>query len=240
MQTRTIDGFEVALLDGEAEPRVHDLEMGRRLQFKRPREIRDIIKRWYNAGVLTDTTCSRPRDAARHGAAREKMGDFEYKRLPEVEFFLGEADALFICSKSETPVAVSLTKQIIQVFMAWRRGQLAHPKSDPALAAIHDELKALRLLTTHIAKAVGIPLPGAIAREAKSRNRRHHSLEKSPGIQMHVEHLFELGKTYAEIVVSVQHTFHLKITPSSLSRAYRRWTVRTGRTAWGPRLTLLS
>lgn len=244
MQTRVIDGFEVALLDGEPNPRIHDVEMGRRLQFKRPRKIREIIKRWYDAGMLDDTLCYRPRDAARHGGAREKLGDFEYRQLPEYEFFLGEADALFIASKSETHLAVSLTKQIIQVFMAWRRGQLAQPKTDPAigqaLAAIHEEIKAVRVLTTHIAQAVGISLPRAIAREAKSRNRRHHSLEKYPGIQLHVEHLFGLGKTYAEIQESVLTTFHLRLSTSALSRAYQRWTVRTGCTAWGSRLTLLS
>lgn len=244
MQTRVIDGFEVALFEDAPEPYIPDIELGRRLGFKRPWDVRRLIRRWYDSGHLVDTRCERRSQSddvnSRRGGANAPHGVARRGRPANAEYFLGEADTLFIVTKSETDLATEITKQIIQVFMAWRRGQLAQPKADPALAAIHDELKALRLLTTHIAKAVGIPLPHSIAREAKGRNRRHHSLEKSPGIQLHVEHLFELGRTYAEIVESVHVTFHLKISKTSLSRAYQRWTVRTGRTAWGPRLTLLS
>lgn len=248
MQTRVIDGFEVALFEDAPEPYIPDVELGKRLGFKRPWDVRRLIRRWYDSGHLVDTRCERRSQSddvnSRRGGANAPHGVARRGRPANAEYFLGEADTLFIVTKSETDLATEITKQIIQVFMAWRRGHLAQLKTDPAmgqaLAAIHDEIKTVRLLTTHIAKAVGIPLPGAIAREAKSRNRRHHSLEKAPGIQMHVEHLFELGRTYAEIVESVWKTFHLKISKSSLSRAYRHWTVRTGRTTWSPRLTLLS
>ena len=231
MQTRMIDGFEVALFGDAPEPYIPDIELGKRLGFQRPRAIRQIIKRWQKAGALRDIRCVARQESAPRGVARN---------IPAIQFFIGEADALFIITKSETDVAIQITQQIIDVFMSWRRGQLAQPKTDPALAAIHEELKSIRILNTHIAKAVGIPLPGAIAREAKGRSRSHSSLEKHLGIRLHIENLFELGKTYSEIVVSVHETFHLKISKSSLSRGYQRWTVRTGRTAWGPRFQLLS
>lgn len=236
MQTRVIDGFEVALFEDAPEPYIPDVELGKRLGFKRPRAIRQIIKRWHTTGVFRDLRCISPHGTANSGAAPRGVA----RNVAAIQFFLCEADALFVITKSETDLAIQITQKIIDVFMAWRRGQLAQPKTDPALVAIHEELKSLRLLNTNIAQAVGIPLPGAIAREAKGRNRSHSSIEKHLGIRLHVENLFELGRTYAEIVVSVQATFHLKISKTSLSRAYRRWTVRSGRTSWHPRLTLLS
>lgn len=234
MQTRVIDGLEMALFEDAPEPYIPDTELGKRLGFQRPRAIRQIIKRWQKAGALRGIRCVARQESAPHRVARN---------VPAIQFFLSEVDALFIITKSETDVAIQVTQQIIDVFMAWRRGQLAQPKTDPAigqaLAAIQEELKAIRALNAHIAKAVGIPLPGSIAREAKSRNRRHCSLEKHPGIQLHVEHLFELGRTYAEICDSVRATFHFTLSKSALSRAYQRWTVRVGRTMWSSRLTLI-
>lgn len=242
MQTRVIDGFEVALLDGEAEPRIQDVELGRRIGLSRPRDIRRVIKQWHDAGHLVDTRCEvRSRGGVQNSRSGSALGEIPSLGRPaSIEYFLCEADTLFIVTKCNTPLATQITKQIIQVFISWRRGQLAQPKTDPALTAIHEELKAIRMLNTHIAKAVGIPLPDFIAREAKGRNRSHSSLEKHVGIRLHIENRFELRKTYAEIVESVRETFHLKISKTSLSRFYRRWTVRTGRTSWSPRFPLLS
>jgi hypothetical protein len=244
MQTRVIDGFEVALFEDAPEPYIPDVELGKRLGFKRPRAIRQIIKRWHTAGVFRDLRCVSPHGTANppHGVA---LGKIPRRGEPaHTQYFLGEADALFVITKSETDLAIQITQKIIDVFMSWRRCQLSKPNTDPAimraLVEIRDELKANRVLNTHIAKAVGIPLPGVIVREAKSRNRSHSSLEKHLGIRLHIENLFELGRTYTEIVASVQATFHLKISKTSLSRAYQRWTLRTGRTSWSPRFQLLS
>jgi hypothetical protein len=230
MQTRVIDGFEVALFEDAPEPYIPDVELGKRLGFKRPRAIRQIIKRWQAAGVFRDIRCISRSESANHSSAPHRVA----RNVPVVQFFLGEADALFVITKSETDLAVQITQQIIDVFIAWRRDQIAQPKTDPAitqrLAAIQEEMRASRLLLAHIAKAVGIPLPQAIAREAKARRRGHHSLEKHPGILMHVEHLFELGHPYSEIIAAVERLFHLRLSRTSLSRYYQRWTVRTGRT----------
>lgn len=245
MQTRVIDGFEVAMLDGDFEPRIHDLELGRRIELSRPRDIRRVVKQWHDAGCLVDTRCE-VRSQSGTLNPRMQCADSRTERVDSertgrgrgepahTEYYLGEADTLFIITKCKTSKATEITKQIIQVFIAWRRGQLAQPKTDPAIAqaltAIHEEVKAVRVLTTHIAQAVGIPLPQAIAREAKMRRRGHHSLEKHPGILMHVEHLFELGHTYSEIIAAVERLFHLRLSRTSLSRYYQRWTVHAGRT----------
>lgn len=249
MQTRVMNGFELALFEDSREPYIPDVELGKRLGLSRHRDLRRLIRRWYDSGHLTDTRCVRRSQCedrnSRHGGANSPHGGVNTGSAPyraarrpgrpaEEEYFLGEADTLFIVTKSETPLATQITRQIIDVYMAWRRGPLAQPKNDPAIAqaltAIYEEVKAVRVLTTHVARAVGVLLPESICREAGNRRRSHSKLDTVPGIRLHVHHLFELDKQYAEIQESLWKTFHFKISDSALSRAYQRWTIRTGRT----------
>jgi hypothetical protein len=63
---------------------------------------------------------------------------------PGKRYLLNEADALFIVTRSETPRAVALTREMIGVYMAARRGLLPRPAPTvpPQLVAEVAELRA--------------------------------------------------------------------------------------------------
>lgn len=90
-------------------PRAHDLDIAKRLGFKRPRVIRDLIKR--NMGELERFGSL----AAQHGKSRGQ--DF-------VEYWLNEEQALLIATLSATENAAEVRHMLIKVFVAWRRGEL--------------------------------------------------------------------------------------------------------------------
>lgn len=114
-----INNFNLAMLPDEEEPRMPDIELGKRLEFKRPRSIRQIIKKYLESGDLIDTL------EMRHASWR-----ISGKRPNTVLYWLSEADSLFITSKSETPVANQLTREIIQVFIAVRKRLIPRSNAD--------------------------------------------------------------------------------------------------------------
>jgi len=97
------------------EPRILDTTLAKRLDFKRPRKVRDLVAR--NAEELT-TYGPLPRHAPRRGA---------------LAYYLNEGQALLICALARTSQAATVRRALIDVFMAWRRGQL--PASADSLAA---------------------------------------------------------------------------------------------------------
>lgn len=103
------------LREPDAEPRIPDLRLGEALEFDRPRDIRKLIDR--NTAELEryGSICAMvaqnddPRGRGRKGQA----------------YFLNEGQALLICMFARTPKATEVRRQVIEAFMAWRRG--AHP-----------------------------------------------------------------------------------------------------------------
>lgn len=118
----------------EGEPRVHDIRLGELLGFAKPVSVRRIIRR--HAGELR-----------RHGAVIstvEKTLSLRGRRgegRPAEDFYLNEPQALVVCMHSQTPEAVELRAQIIEVFMAWRRGVILKN------AVPQEPLPALELVT---------------------------------------------------------------------------------------------
>jgi hypothetical protein len=100
-------------IDGE--PRVLDLTLAERLQFARPRSIRRLIER--NTAELE----SYGPIATRRSAYHKELFD---------EFWLNEGQALLVCLLSRTDKAAEVRHALIQVFTAWRRGQLV-PSGQP-------------------------------------------------------------------------------------------------------------
>lgn len=100
---------DITLFHSE-EPRVLDVRLGSALGFERPRAIRQLIER--NLEEIQSYGDS----ATRRGA---------YRGQPMLEYYLNEAQALLLCMFARTPRAAEVRKQIIEVFMAWRRGERA-------------------------------------------------------------------------------------------------------------------
>ncbi|MCF6271618.1 MAG: hypothetical protein L3J37_00290 [Rhodobacteraceae bacterium] len=171
--------FAIQEIDGEA--RMRDLDIAMALEFERPRDMRKLVIRrkveLEEFGEINTVAADPPR----HGGAATK------------EYWLNEKQALFICTKSEAKMALDITIQMIEVFSAWRHGQLV-PRSaaspgevcerDAITAAIEDvnfdrKMTLLReARVTHGKSAAqrlwlqaGLPLPDAEVVEAEQAQK---------------------------------------------------------------------
>lgn len=118
----TVNGYVVRSDFGDAEPRIHDLELARRLGYARPHFLRELIRSMVVDGKLKDVAFFR--------AARRNDG----KGRPTDEAWLTERQALKVIAKSETETADQILDEVIDVFIAVRKGAHA-PATHPLLAA---------------------------------------------------------------------------------------------------------
>lgn len=118
MRTVDVQGWPVAFLAGDNEPRVRDLDLAERLGYERPRKIRDLIERMKIAGKLNDIhVCPTVgRTSMPNGGTRETLTD---------EYFLTESQALKVAAKSETEPADALLDEMIAVYVAARKNSMA-------------------------------------------------------------------------------------------------------------------
>lgn len=112
---------DLKLLD--TEPRVQDLHLAEALEFAQPYDIRKLIKR--NDGELT-----------KYGEVFATVA----KTLPNggrptEEYWLNEPQCVLVCMFSRTDKAADVRKEIIDVFLAWRRGRLPDGAPAPGGAA---------------------------------------------------------------------------------------------------------
>lgn len=104
--------FDILINEIDGEPRMRDLDVAEALEFERPRKIRELIAR-------------RKVDLEELGEVRPTVGRTSPQGgSPGEEYWLNEKQALFICTKSEAKNALDITIQMIEVFSAWRHGQL--------------------------------------------------------------------------------------------------------------------
>lgn len=114
--------FMVREADRDREPLVSDEVLAQRLGFDRPRKIKDMIRRHIADGNINPF------------AVRTTVGQTGGR--PGTLYCLGEADALFLVTRSDTPKAIALTKEMIRVFMLARRGLMpVSPSVDSAVGA---------------------------------------------------------------------------------------------------------
>jgi hypothetical protein len=99
--------FNVEPVNGEA--RVLDLDIAARLEFERPRKIRELIER--NMLEL-----ERYGTLPRRGATPEGGGP------TATEYWLNEGQALLICALSKTLRSADVRQELIEVFLAYRHG----------------------------------------------------------------------------------------------------------------------
>lgn len=98
---------------GEAdEPRMRDIDLGTRLGYPNPKEIRKLARDHEKAGNINPFHV---RAAVARTGAVPRFED---------EMWFSEADALWLASQSKTPQAVALTKEMIRVYIAARKGLL--------------------------------------------------------------------------------------------------------------------
>ncbi len=122
-------------IDGE--PRLRDLTIADRLGYERPRDIRELIKRnleelgTYGAAPYRTALLSRPQGGV----------------VQVDEYWLNEPQSLLICMFSKTDMAAEVRRALIELFLAWRRGELPPAPSQAESGA--DPLPRLDLRMWH-------------------------------------------------------------------------------------------
>jgi hypothetical protein len=117
----------------EGEPRVHDLRLADVLGYQGAKEVRQTIRRHRDEllmhGVLAQSE-AKPLRGSTGGR-------------PERAFMLNEPQALLVCMFSRTERAAQVRNQIIQVFLAYRRGQLVEGDGWSRIERRIDQLERL-------------------------------------------------------------------------------------------------
>jgi hypothetical protein len=86
------------------EPRMPDIRLAEALEFSRPRDIRKIILRHREAlEALGEIVCATMAQTSKGGR-------------PGKEYWLTKKQALYLCTKSETPNATDVTIRMVEVF----------------------------------------------------------------------------------------------------------------------------
>ncbi|WP_237905030.1 hypothetical protein [Azospirillum brasilense] len=133
------------LNDQDGEPRVSDVILAERLGFVQPRDIRKLIERNRAELETYGEVC------ATVAQTTEKGG------RPGKAYYLNEGQALVICALSRTPQAALVRRQIIEVFLAYRRGKLASPEG-AALAALAAEVGRLAAVVGELVAGAAKPV----------------------------------------------------------------------------------
>lgn len=146
-------GTEIALVERDGEPRAHDLDVGKRLGFARPRKVRDLIK-------------ANEKELLAFGSLAPQRGKSRGQEFDA--YFLNEEQALLVATLSEAPKAPAVRAMLIRTFVAWRRGHLLpqaidHGKIGRQVAAIVQD---------KLAEAVENMLPAMIEERLLADPRR--------------------------------------------------------------------
>lgn len=136
------------------EPRVRDARLGEVLGFSQPRFVRRVIKANLDELLMHGLACqvSTP---IRSGKGRAQVVE---------EYYLNEAQALLVCMFARTPKAAEIRRQVIEVFMAWRRGLTQKVDETLAtLARLEERLTALEATGRPLARLIEAPAEPALA-----------------------------------------------------------------------------
>lgn len=118
---RLVEGWTLATEGGSEDPLVRDVDLGERLGYERPRDVRKLIERLTEDGKIGPI--SKRAAVARY----EIRPGVWHPGQPADEYWLSEAQALKVAAKSETEPADALLDEMIRVFMLARRGLLTPP-----------------------------------------------------------------------------------------------------------------
>lgn len=138
------------------EPRVRDVRLGEVLGFGRAERVRDVVAR--HKGELLSHG-SLPQVAVNPGPKGGR---------PTSEYYLNEAQALLVCMFARTAKAAEIRKQVIEVFLAWRRGELAQASAAPdptvtILRRLEERLTAMEQTGRKLSELMIAPVESALS-----------------------------------------------------------------------------
>ena len=146
-----VNDWTLTKINEEAEPLVIDTEVAAKLGYKRPGDIRKLIKRMNEAGQLgrCATVAYRPEEGGKTAEA----------------YYLTEAQTLKVIARSKTEIADKILDEVIAVYLAYRKGLLPTP---PPSSSLDQQLAQLTSLVGAL-----------VSMQAAEMHRRHES-EQEP------------------------------------------------------------
>lgn len=134
---------DLQVVDGE--PHVSDAQLQEALGYSRIGTLRDLINK--HLEELEGYGRIFQRIAAKNelegcGAIVAQTAAKIGRGRPSKCFYLNEQQALLICMFSRTPKAAEARRQIIEVFVAWRRGELGARDVPPAPVNLNAQMAA--------------------------------------------------------------------------------------------------
>lgn len=151
-------------IDGE--PRISDRRLGKLLGFANARDVRNIIRRnrgeldahgsVVEAGVLVQPAPKPCPSVTTTGVLRQP----DAKPLggrPRKDFWLNEGQALTVCLLARTSTAATIRREVITVFMAYRRGLIDQPHVTPA--KLQSLIERLNYLESALEETLRMALP---------------------------------------------------------------------------------
>jgi len=113
-----VDGWHLVVRgELDEEPTIEDEELAQKLGMSRARDIRKLIERLRAGGLLKDSEL-------RATVARQELGGRGGHRKPVTRYRLTESGTLKVVARSDTKVANAILGQVVDVFVAYRRGLL--------------------------------------------------------------------------------------------------------------------
>lgn len=176
---RDVDGWSVGFRDGDSEPRMRDVDLGTRLRFTRPRDVRALIERLVAAGKLNDV----------HHCDTVSRRPGQVAARPVREYWLTEAQALKVAARSETDVADALLDEMIRVYMLARRGLLPAQQGGLDAAAV---VQIVAQATGPLAEQLR-DLKTALTQRAEGMISAHQAVELGRQIGIVARTLVDLG-----------------------------------------------
>lgn len=138
-----------AIADIDGEPRIRDLTLADYLGLVKAHDVRAMIVRNWSELSL-------------HGNFPHRAEKSEGRGRPGTAYYLNEGQALVICALSRTEKAAEIRKQIIDVFRAYRSGELQPAEEKPVHVVEHK-----RRLPTRVLRSAEISFIGLASHDCK-------------------------------------------------------------------------
>lgn len=155
-----MNALTITTIDNE--PRVRDIQLAEKLGMSRPRDIR--------ANLIVPNLV----ELRGYGDLREMNANAGKVGRPALEYRLNEQQALLLCMFSRTEKAQAVRKEVIEVFTAYRRGQL-----QPVTPAIPTNfVEALRLAADEAEKRMIAEQKLQVAQEVIEEQLNHVTVDE--------------------------------------------------------------
>ena len=130
-----VNGWDLVSESGKVEEaRIRDLDLAVRLKYREPKAIRKLIKRLIEAGFLSNISI-------RDTVSRIELPSGGVRETTVQEYYLTEAEALLVISRSETEVSTAIMQEVIDVYIAVRRGLLSGQSPDQLVEVLSRKLE---------------------------------------------------------------------------------------------------